>query len=201
MSSSTPKSYEQSYVIPATQNTLWLIAGGIVRTSTCTEKGRVTALGYWSVGDIVGQPLCSIETLRIECITPVEARMLSIEDWPHYIPAALQHSQRMTELMSFVVNENVTQRLVHILGWLGDRFGVSKPEGLLIDLPLTHFAIAELIGSTRVTVTRILGQMANESILVQYKNGRLLLLKNMNSLTVEFINGQLNWNRRASDRV
>jgi CRP-like cAMP-binding protein len=201
MSSSKPKTYEQSYSIPAFQDTLWLINSGIVRTSTSTEKGRVTALGYWGVKDIVGQPLCTLNSLRIECITEVEAVPLSRDEWPQYLPAALQHSQRTTELISYVINENVTQRLVHILGWLGSRFGVPFKDGTLIDLPLTHSAIAELIGSTRVTVTRILGQMANESVLVQYKNGRLLLLKDMNSLTVEFINVQLSWNKRAMDRI
>jgi CRP/FNR family transcriptional regulator len=38
-------------------------------------------------------------------------------------------------------------------------FGVPGNEGITIDLRLSHQAIAEAIGSTRVTITRLLGDL------------------------------------------
>ena len=38
-------------------------------------------------------------------------------------------------------------------------FGVPGAEGITIDLKLSHQAIAEAIGSTRVTITRLLGDL------------------------------------------
>jgi CRP-like cAMP-binding protein len=192
--------YGKSALIPAVKETLWLIESGIVRTTTSTEQGKVTALGYWSRGDVVGQPLNTLETLEIECITDVQAVPLLTDEWSSHLPAILRHSQRTTQLMSYVLNENIAQRLVNILGWLGSRFGVQLNNGLLIDLPMTHFALSELIGSTRVTVTRLLGGMVKEGVLLQYKRSRLLLLKDLNSIDVKAITCQLNPHGRTSDQ-
>jgi CRP/FNR family transcriptional regulator len=42
---------------------------------------------------------------------------------------------------------------------------VPGNEGITIDLRLSHQAIAEAIGSTRVTITRLLGDLRNEGLL------------------------------------
>jgi CRP/FNR family transcriptional regulator len=44
-------------------------------------------------------------------------------------------------------------------------FGVPGNEGITIDLRLSHQAIAEAIGSTRVTITRLLGDLRQEGLL------------------------------------
>ncbi len=60
-----------------------------------------------------------------------------------------------------------------LLTWLTDRFGEDDRKGQLIGLQLTHQKIAELIGSTRVTVTRIINDL--EKIGVLSRKGRKLL--------------------------
>jgi CRP-like cAMP-binding protein len=47
-------------------------------------------------------------------------------------------------------------------------------EGLLLDLPLTHELIADMVGTTRETVTRSLAQLAQEG-LIKYDRGRYLV--------------------------
>jgi CRP/FNR family transcriptional regulator len=42
---------------------------------------------------------------------------------------------------------------------------VPGNEGITIDLRLSHQAIAEAIGSTRVTITRLLGDLRQEGLL------------------------------------
>lgn len=44
-------------------------------------------------------------------------------------------------------------------------FGIPSPSGITIDLKLSHQAIAEAIGSTRVTVTRLLGELRQENLI------------------------------------
>ena len=201
MTQSIYRNYGHSDSISAFQDTLWLIKSGIVRTLTYTELGKVTALGYWSAGDVVGHPLNTNETLQINCITRVQAVPLLKDEWSSHLPAVLRHSQQTTQLMSYLINENIAQRLIHILRWLGSRFGVNFNDGLLIDFPLTHCAIGELIGSSRVSVTRLLGYMAREGALVRCKNSRLLLLKDLNGIDVKAISYQLNPHCRTSDQV
>ena len=48
--------------------------------------------------------------------------------------------------------------LFKFLEWLDKRFGEDVENGRLLNLRLTHQDIAETLGTTRVTVTRILNQ-------------------------------------------
>jgi CRP-like cAMP-binding protein len=169
--------YQKSNLIPAYEDRLWRIESGIVRTSTLNEQGKLTALGYWHTGDVVGQPLSALKILQIECITKVEAIPLQSDAWSFHLPAILRHSQLKAQLISYVRHESVTQRLIYVLRWLGNRFGVPLRNGVLIDLPLSHSALGELIGSTRVTMTRTLGELSKQNVLVQDKRSRIILLQ------------------------
>ena len=42
---------------------------------------------------------------------------------------------------------------------------MPENKGITIDLKLSHQAIAEAIGSTRVTITRLLGDLKNSGML------------------------------------
>ena len=57
---------------------------------------------------------------------------------------------------------------------LAHSHGKVGTDGLLLDLPLTHELLADMIGSTRETVTRALGQLAHEGI-IQHEHGRYRL--------------------------
>jgi global nitrogen regulator NtcA len=61
-----------------------------------------------------------------------------------------------TEMMiETLAHRDMGSRLVSFLLILCRDFGVPTNEGIRIDLKLSHQAIAEAIGSTRVTVTRL----------------------------------------------
>jgi CRP-like cAMP-binding protein len=51
------------------------------------------------------------------------------------------------------------------LAWLGDKFGRQVKQGKLIELPLTHQELADIMGTTRVTVTRLINQLEQEGII------------------------------------
>jgi CRP/FNR family transcriptional regulator, global nitrogen regulator len=56
-------------------------------------------------------------------------------------------------------------RLVSFLLILCRDFGVPANDGVTVDLKLSHQAIAEAIGSTRVTVTRLLGDLRKQKMI------------------------------------
>jgi len=68
-------------------------------------------------------------------------------------------------------------QLAHTCGKVGN-------EGLLVDLPLTHELLAEMVGSTRETVTRALTQLAQEGIL-QHERGRYRIAVSPESIETE----------------
>ena len=54
---------------------------------------------------------------------------------------------------------------------LARSYGRVGTDGLLLDLPLTHELLADMVGSTRETVTRALAQLAHEGI-IRHERGR-----------------------------
>jgi global nitrogen regulator NtcA len=75
-----------------------------------------------------------------------------------------------TEMMiETLAHRDMGSRLVSFLLILCRDFGVPGSEGVIIDLKLSHQAIAEAIGSTRVTVTRLLGELRDKEMISVYK--------------------------------
>ena len=58
---------------------------------------------------------------------------------------------------------------------LADNLGAVTPQGVLIGIPITHEALASMIGASRVRVTSYLSQLRRAGHLS--KRGRLLLLR------------------------
>ncbi|HBQ98027.1 MULTISPECIES: global nitrogen regulator NtcA [Roseofilum] len=75
-----------------------------------------------------------------------------------------------TEMMiETLAHRDMGSRLVSFLLILCRDFGIPAEDGITIDLKLSHQAIAEAIGSTRVTVTRLLGDLRAEKMISIHK--------------------------------
>ncbi len=75
-----------------------------------------------------------------------------------------------TEMMiETLAHRDMGSRLESFLLVLCRDFGVQTKEGVTIDLRLSHQAIAEAIGSTRVTITRLLGELKKNELISIYK--------------------------------
>ncbi|MBF2098793.1 MAG: global nitrogen regulator NtcA [Gloeomargaritaceae cyanobacterium C42_A2020_066] len=76
-----------------------------------------------------------------------------------------------TEMMiETLAHRDMGARLVSFLLILCRDFGVPSPQGgVTVDLKLSHQAIAEAIGSTRVTVTRLLGELRQKNMITIQK--------------------------------
>lgn len=75
-----------------------------------------------------------------------------------------------TEMMiETLAHRDMGSRLVSFLLILCRDFGQPAEQGVQIDLKLSHQAIAEAIGSTRVTVTRLLGELREEEMISIHK--------------------------------
>ncbi len=83
----------------------------------------------------------------------------------------LEHAER--RLADFTLNA-IPARLDRLLAEFSDRYGVSEPEGVLIDIPLPHREIASIVGSTRESVTVRLNAMRREGT-IEFVNRRILI--------------------------
>jgi CRP-like cAMP-binding protein len=161
--------------LPAQPNRLWKIEAGFVRTFTYLEDGTTVALGLWGRGDIIGKTLSKVEPYQMACLTKVAATVLPLEEWCQPTETLLAHIQQAEELMIIRSYKKVDTMLIKLLAWLSKKFGHEIQQGRLIDMRLTHEDLAEMIGSTRVTITRILGQFEQEGLIDRLSLNRIVL--------------------------
>lgn len=174
----TLQSFSPNETLPLIDNYFWLIRQGITKTLTWDEEGKVIILGYWGSGDVTGQPFSQIEPYEVRCLTYVEASRVPIQQWNILSQSIFRYIQQTEELFCILRCEPMQQRLLQILTFLGKKFGHSVDRGQLIDLRLTHQEIADLIGATRVTVTRILNQLEREGLISRPRR-HLIVLSNV----------------------
>lgn len=157
-------------LLPTEQHGLWQINAGWVRALTWNEDGAVVTLGFWQAGDIVGQDLCKIHPYQVECLASVAASPLP-PDYPLCQDALASHLYQSQELLRIIHYRRVEFRLTELLNWLARQFGRKVTQGYLIDLRLTHQDIADVIGTTRVTVTRLLNLFQQQGKIDWCKQG------------------------------
>ncbi|MGB3559615.1 MAG: Crp/Fnr family transcriptional regulator [Geitlerinemataceae cyanobacterium] len=154
--------FNRRQMIPTEAKVLWQIEAGFVRTLTSDEDGTLTTLGFWKNGDIVGLPLTDIRPYWVECLTSVKAtRLLSKVSQPRdALVSQMQffQSQQSQELLRIAHCKRVEFRLLKLLNWLAQLIGEKLEEGYFIPLRLTHQDLADTVGTTRVTVTRLINE-------------------------------------------
>ncbi|NJM64439.1 MAG: Crp/Fnr family transcriptional regulator [Acaryochloris sp. RU_4_1] len=162
-------------LLPSDSQHLWQIERGITRTYTWDQEGAVTPLGIWGQGDIVGQSLANLTPYVIQGLGKVEARRLPQNPW-HNSDAILSHAQHLTTLLRIISIKRADQRLLSLLRWLAQRFGYVTPLGICTPLPMTHQELAETVNITRVTVTRLIGDLEQQGILQWSRRRKFVLL-------------------------
>jgi len=110
-----------------------------------------------------------VELLSVP-IEQVEKALREDPELPIILLRGLSSRILQTEMMiETLAHRDMGSRLVSFLLILCRDFGVPSSSGITIDLKLSHQAIAEAIGSTRVTVTRLLGELRDQNMISIHK--------------------------------
>jgi CRP/FNR family transcriptional regulator, cyclic AMP receptor protein len=99
--------------------------------------------------------------------------------WPaiacEMVGRALERSLRLATLMAVSQHRRLDVRLRLLLWKLADRFAVVRPDGVHLQIPLTHEALAYLAVARRPSVSTALGRLADAGELRQDRR-RIVLL-------------------------
>ncbi len=162
-------------LLPLRQNSLWKIETGVVRTITWLEDDTIAATGLWGPGDIVGKALSKVEPYQIECLTKVDVTLLPVQRLHQETEALLNHIQQIEAFSLIRSYRKIDAMVIKLLSWLAKKFGREVETGHLIDLRLTHQDIAEMLGTTRVTITRTLSQFEQQGLIYRLPLRRIVL--------------------------
>ncbi|MDR9403363.1 MAG: Crp/Fnr family transcriptional regulator [Halothece sp. Uz-M2-17] len=160
--------FSQGQHLPICQNWAWLIETGVVKTYTWNEQGNTIILGYWGKGELVGQALSVVSPYQVECCTPVKAQQVPATLWSSWGECLSQRCQQSEELLFIHRCDPLQERLRLFLVWLAHKFGQPVKEGWKICFKLTHQELADAIGSSRVTVTRLLRTLEQQGIIKRF---------------------------------
>jgi global nitrogen regulator NtcA len=159
----------------------YLLVRGAVKLSRVYEAGEEITVALLRENSIFGV-LSLITGDRSDrfyhsvAFTPVELLSVPIEqvekslkedpELPLILLRGLSSRILQTEMMiETLAHRDMGSRLVSFLLILCRDFGTPSEQGVTIDLKLSHQAIAEAIGSTRVTVTRLLGDLRRQKMI------------------------------------
>lgn len=156
-------------------NFYWLLLNGIVKTCTCTENGTPITLEYWGMDDLIGQPLSMVYPYQVKCLTRVDAVRLPLESTYQLTSLIQRHIQQTEEVLCILRSHKAYHRLRKILLWLSHKFGQEVGIGQMINLRLTHQELAEIVGATRVTVTKIINQLEQEGFLSRPRRNTVVI--------------------------
>jgi CRP-like cAMP-binding protein len=167
-------SFQPRSLLPSSSE-LWMIQSGFARVLTRLDGGCNLTLGLWGPGDVVGKPLSNIQSYYIECLTSVRATAVAMDALTSPTEVVLEHLHQAEELMLIRSHKRIEIMLLKLLIWLASRFGQDANEGRLIDLRLTHQDLSELLGITRVTITRALIQLEQQGFIQRLSLQRIVL--------------------------
>jgi CRP/FNR family transcriptional regulator len=162
---------------PATH--VFLLERGRAKIFHIGTNGKELLLWFCSAGDVFG--LCETlsdtrRTTYVQACTPSRvvaiprARFLDcMRGNPdlalhvtHVLASRLRHvGQRKTRVVACDVHE----RVLSLLAGLAERYGVRDEQGLRIALRITHQEMANMIGTTRQSVTSALNELRRRGVL------------------------------------
>jgi CRP-like cAMP-binding protein len=134
-----------------------------VRAVTWLEDGSSITLGFWGAGDVIGNSLLQHDRDELECLTAVTASPLLTEGCSNRVTSA--YIQQLQELLIIRSSKYIEERLLKLLTWMGNRFGSQQETGIELEFLLTHQDLAEVLGTTRVTITRTMGRLESQGII------------------------------------
>lgn len=164
------------------------IESGKLRLYNLLPNGRTITLSILGANDVFLQwraDSSMLSCLCAESMGPSEVISVSENDLAEIIaaqPAAAidvitSFAKRVTEsqvLIEDLLNNSVNVRLYRTLLELAKQFGkIDNAAVTLIDVPLTHQRLADMIGSNRVTVTRKLHELQARGIVESRRNATI----------------------------
>jgi len=180
---------------------IFILVEGRVKMTQVTPDGQQVVLkvvGPWTLFGGVGMGLKEVYPATAQAAEEASALswskldlMQSVKRYPQLAVNAMQimatNVQEFQDRFREMATERVERRLARVLVRLAGQTGRKTEEGVLIDLQLTRQDLAEMIGTTLFTVSRILSQweakglvsLGRERVVIKYPHGLVSIAEDL----------------------
>ena len=178
--------YERGDEIFILDSGIWQVYRGVVQLSKVRQDGTEIILGWVAANGVFNNSLNNSTVFyRAVALSDVYVRCYSQQDIVKNPLLArqflAQFSDRLIvseQLLSIIAIRRVEDRLRQFLLMLGRKIGQSVADGVRLQVRFTHQHLAEAIHTTRVTVTRILGDFQHRGW-VYFDDERHIVIKDL----------------------
>lgn len=174
--------YRSGQPIRMVPDEVCIVCRGIVQLGTLYDSGDEALLGLACPSMPFGLPLSFIRPYQAMALTDVDLlrlRLSEVEQSPTLAQGIFRHLVRRLQqteaVLAMVGYRRVEERLRHLLMLLKQEVGQPTASGTRLSVRLTHQQLANAIGTTRVTVTRLLSQLQEEGWLIVDSQRHIIL--------------------------
>lgn len=157
-------------------DTLFIIISGKVKVTTFSESGKEVIFSILNEGDFFGDMSLMDGKPRSATVISIEDSELRLLRRNDFIKLVEEHPGIALKLLEELTTRlrkaderieslailDVTGRVAGILLQLADERGEKTDNGVVIKSRPTHQELANMVGTTRETVTRVLKQLENK---------------------------------------
>jgi CRP-like cAMP-binding protein len=173
---------------------VYFVNGGRVKVSKVTRDGKELTLAYRGPGEIFGETCLIDGGPREEMAEAMENALVTEiqrDQFEELLQAQASLGFRLAKVLAArrreienkienLVFKDVNSKLAELLLRLGTEYGVDDARGTLVALKITHQEMANLIGSTRETVSLTLAQFKRKGLIAT--DGRKVIIADREGL-------------------
>ncbi|MBN1571176.1 MAG: Crp/Fnr family transcriptional regulator [Acidobacteria bacterium] len=171
-----------------TGNYMYLVLSGKVKVSKSGAGGKETILAIHRAGDFFGEmslldgktapaTVSAMEDSKIISLSGADFHKYLLHNEKvmlqiiHVLCARLRQVWQTQSLSSSTADARIRMGIYQ----LAKRHGIRDAHGTIIDLKITHQELAEMVGTSRETVTRVLAHLREQGI-IEINQRRMTLI-------------------------
>jgi len=173
---------------------MYVVCRGRVKLSTTSRDGKTLILRIAEPGEVLGLHATvsgKPYELTAEALQASQLNFVKRDDFLHFLEqhgdACLRAAQHLSQncqsayemIRSLGLSHSVTEKMARLLLEWSEQ-GENTKDGVRIKIALTHEEIAQLVGTSRETVTRVLSDFRKQQI--AQLRGSTLLIRNQPAL-------------------
>ncbi|MEQ9548474.1 MAG: Crp/Fnr family transcriptional regulator [Coleofasciculus sp. G3-WIS-01] len=175
--------YAKGDKIPIIAQGVWQVSLGVVQLSTLCQNGEEVWLGWAEPSMFFGRWFSLLSAYQAIALSDVHLICFSLEEInasPRLaqviLPQVIHRIRQSEALLAIAGQRRVEDRLQHLLLLMQQEMGHPVPEGTRLKIRMTHQNLANAIGTTRVTVTRLLNKLKNQGK-ISFDSNRHIIVK------------------------
>lgn len=177
--------YAKGEKIALANSGIWQVYRGVVQLSKVNVSGKEVVLGWATPSHVFDNRTNNAVTYQALALSDVYIRCLTaqyLKRYPQIISeliAKLSYRLIKTEqLLTISAIKRVEERLWELLVMLKEEMGQPVIEGTRLTVRFTHQNLANIIGATRVTVTRVLGDFQTKNWIEFDSDRHIIIIRN-----------------------